>query len=258
MYLFRPLAPDDYAAVGPMLAALGGHGTGTLPLHYANGGAGAGDTTGGAIFVAEEAATGRLAGVALVRLPQDLQHRPIVSWQQGRRAHARFDGDAYQWKDTLTLSYELSGWVVVELAFANASVEAGAAAALCEGCLALARSGHFPHDVALRLPGEHRPDGTSAFWDGLGARFLNRDRGTGGSAPPSRSWGLGDLMPRSPLYVELLDDDARAVVGRIDPRLSDLQQHLLAQGWERSQHVDLVDGGPFLVLRRNTPAPSSR
>ncbi len=86
----------------------------------------------------------------------------------------------------------------------------------------------------------------------MGRHFFSRDFDEIHQAASlgSRSF-IGEVMPPFPLYLPLLDDQAREAIGRAgDNHLEALAawQH---EGFSLSRHVDLLDGGPLLEASRD-------
>jgi arginine N-succinyltransferase len=60
---------------------------------------------------------------------------------------------------------------------------------------------------------------------------------------------IADLMPRSPIYVALLTDEARAVIGQPHPSGRAAMRMLEHEGFSFDRYVDIFDGGPTVTAR---------
>ena len=60
---------------------------------------------------------------------------------------------------------------------------------------------------------------------------------------------IADLMPRSPIYVALLTDEARAVIGQPHPSGRAALRMLEHEGFRFDRYVDIFDGGPTVTAR---------
>lgn len=113
----------------------------------------------------------------------------------------------------------------------------------------------FPHRFADQVIAEMRgyqdSEGKSPFWQALGKKFFdlpfeNADylSATIGSA------FIQDLMPKYPVYVDVLPEAAQACVGK--PHVVSAKAiHLLEkEGFRHDGYVDVFDGGPTVHCRR--------
>jgi hypothetical protein len=58
---------------------------------------------------------------------------------------------------------------------------------------------------------------------------------------------IADLMPRTPIYVKLLPDSAKAVIGQPHPSGRAAMKMLEAEGFVYDRYIDIFDGGPTVV-----------
>ncbi|MDP6969257.1 MAG: arginine N-succinyltransferase [Gammaproteobacteria bacterium] len=90
----------------------------------------------------------------------------------------------------------------------------------------------------------------SPFWESVGRHFFTMDfaeadllTGTSNKA------FIADLMPRHPLYVELLPAPAQAVIGQHHKDFEDVVNILEHEGLRFVDQVDIFDAGPMLEAR---------
>ena len=88
----------------------------------------------------------------------------------------------------------------------------------------------------------------SPFWDGLAGRFFDM------SFPEADQFNaihgtrfIADLMPRTPIYVALLDEAAQAVIGQPHPTGVGALKMLEEEGFVFDRYVDIFDGGPTVT-----------
>jgi arginine N-succinyltransferase len=120
--------------------------------------------------------------------------------------------------------------------------------------LSLARF-HFMHacperfdaTVIAELRGYVDQEGKSPFWEAVGRPFFENEffavdylSGLG-----DKSF-IADLMPEHPIYTNLLPASVRAVLGRVHPDTEPALALLLAEGFERTNEIDIFDAGPVL------------
>lgn len=53
-------------------------------------------------------------------------------------------------------------------------------------------------------------------------------------------------MPKHPLYIDFLSDEARAVIGEVHPQTAPARAVLEKEGFRYLNYVDIFDGGPTL------------
>ncbi len=90
-------------------------------------------------------------------------------------------------------------------------------------------------------------NGQSPFWNAVGHKFFNIEftkadylSGVGQKA------FIAELMPRHPLYVDMLPDDAKAAIGIVHPNTRPAYNLLLEEGLRYKGYIDIFDGGATL------------
>jgi arginine N-succinyltransferase len=58
-----------------------------------------------------------------------------------------------------------------------------------------------------------------------------------------------DLMPKHPVYVAMLDDEARSAIGMPHPTGRAAMRMLEDEGFRHDGYVDIFDGGPTMTAR---------
>lgn len=152
----------------------------------------------------------------------------------------------------LTLTTDLEGSSEVGGLFLHPELRAGGWGSL------LARSrylfmklhrGRFGERTLAELRGVMDEAGHCPFWDGLAGRFF------GMSFPEADEFNavngtrfIADLMPRTPIYVELLAESAQAVMGQPHPSGRAALRMLEEEGFYFDRYVDIFDGGPTVTV----------
>ncbi|WP_114226522.1 MULTISPECIES: arginine N-succinyltransferase [Sphingomonas] len=108
----------------------------------------------------------------------------------------------------------------------------------------------FGDRVLAELRGVMDEAGNSPFWDALAGRFFDM------SFPEADAFNavhgthfIAELMPKSPIYVSLLPDSARAVMGLPHPTGRAALRMLEGEGFEFERYIDIFDGGPTVTCR---------
>lgn len=105
----------------------------------------------------------------------------------------------------------------------------------------------FADRVFAEMRGVSDAEGRSPFWEALGRRFfdmefMQADYLTG----IGRKSFIAELMPKYPIYLPLLPEDARAVVGRVHDNTRPALRMLEAEGFNFGGVVDIFDAGPVV------------
>ncbi len=110
----------------------------------------------------------------------------------------------------------------------------------------------FADRILAELRGIIDERGGSPFWDGVAGRFFGmtfQDADYFNAIHGNQF--IADLMPKHPVYVAMLDDDARAVIGLPHPSGRAAMKMLEAEGFRYDCYVDIFDGGPTMTARTN-------
>jgi arginine N-succinyltransferase len=92
--------------------------------------------------------------------------------------------------------------------------------------------------------------GHSPFWDAIGGRFFDM------TFPQADEFNavhgtqfIADLFPKSPIYISMLPDSAKAVIGQPHPTGRAALKMLENEGFVWDSYVDIFDGGPTVTCR---------
>ena len=103
----------------------------------------------------------------------------------------------------------------------------------------------FPEQVMADLRGYFDASGRSPFWDAIGQQFF------GMSFSEADLFGgvhgnqfIADLMPKQPMYVNLLPQEAQDVIGRPHDQGKPALAMLEKEGFHWRGQVDIFDGAP--------------
>jgi len=111
----------------------------------------------------------------------------------------------------------------------------------------------FGDTVLAELRGVMDEGGHSPFWDSLGGRFFDM------TFPEADEFNaihgtqfIADLFPKTPIYVSMLPDSARAVIGQPHPTGRAALKMLENEGFVWDSYVDIFDGGPTVTCRTDS------
>jgi arginine N-succinyltransferase len=106
----------------------------------------------------------------------------------------------------------------------------------------------FGDRVLAELRGVMDEAGNAPFWDGLAGRFFDM------TFPEADEFNavhgtqfIADLMPKTPIYVSLLNEAARAVMGLPHPTGKAALRMLEEEGFVFDRYIDIFDGGPTVT-----------
>ena len=152
---------------------------------------------------------------------------------------------------TLTLTTDLEGSSEVGGLFLHPQARAGGWGALLARSRYLFIKQHrarFGDRTLAELRGVLDDAGNSPFWDALAGRFFDM------TFPEADEFNavhgtkfIADLMPKTPIYVSLLADSAKAVIGQPHPTGRAALRMLNDEGFVFDRYVDIFDGGPTVT-----------
>jgi arginine N-succinyltransferase len=110
----------------------------------------------------------------------------------------------------------------------------------------------FAPKVIAELRGRLDGDGRSPFWEGLGRHFFAMEYSTADylTGIGQKSF-IAELMPRHPVYVNLLPQDARDVIGAVHDDTRPARTMLEQEGFRYEGYVDIFDAGPTVECFRD-------
>nr|WP_321441009.1 arginine N-succinyltransferase [uncultured Hyphomonas sp.] len=206
------------------------------------------------LLMMENAETGEVVGCSAVKagtgIDQPFFNYRVITLAQASQAagNLRFDMDA------LVLTNEYVGFTEVGTLFLKPEHRGGGAgrlAAQSRYLLMAAEPERFGTKVLAELRGVVDNEGRSSFWECLGRHFFRMDFTEADrlSATTDNQFIL-DLMPKYPIYVDLLPPEAREVIGRCHSDGVGAYKLLQWEGFEFDRTVDIFDGGPLVTVQR--------
>jgi arginine N-succinyltransferase len=151
----------------------------------------------------------------------------------------------------LTLTTDLEGSSEVGGLFLHPESRAGGWGSLLARSRYLFMKLHrarFGDRTLAELRGVMDEAGHAPFWDALAGKFF------GMTFPEADEFNavngtkfIADLMPRTPIYVALLTDGAKAVMGQPHPTGRAALRMLEEEGFYFDRYLDIFDGGPTVT-----------
>lgn len=110
----------------------------------------------------------------------------------------------------------------------------------------------FADQVIAEMRGVMHDDGHCPVWEAIGRHFFDMDFPQADNLSTLNKRFIEDLMPRYPIYTSLLPTSARSSLGEVHSQTRPALAMLQAEGFEKTNMVDIFDGGP--VVRCSRPA----
>jgi arginine N-succinyltransferase len=257
----RPATGDDFRAIYQMAKLTGGgftnlpadRGTLVAKLDRSDKSFGRKDECQAAdlyVFVLEDPKTHKIRGTCQV-FGQVGVVQPFYSYHLGTLTQTSPElGKTFR-NQMLTLTTDLEGSSEVGGLFLHPEMRAGGWGALLARSRYLFMKLHrarFGERTLAELRGVMDEAGNAPFWDGLAGRFF------GMTFPEADEFNavhgtrfIADLMPKTPIYVDLLADSAKAVMGQPHPSGRAALRMLEAEGFSFDRYIDIFDGGPTVT-----------
>ena len=212
------------------------------------------DTLGDDVFtlVLENTETGQVRGTCQL-FTQVGQQWPFYSYRLNTLTQQSQELDRTVRAELLSLVTDLEGSSEVGGLFLHPGERAGGLGLLLARSRYLFIAMHrarFADRILAELRGVIDDRGGSPFWDGVAGRFFGMTfqeadyfNATNGNQ------FIADLMPKHPVYVEMLSDEARKVIGVPHPSGRAAMRMLENEGFAAEGYVDIFDGGPTMTAR---------
>ena len=204
------------------------------------------------MFVMEDTDTGRLAGVCAIKGAVGLEE-PFYNYRIGTLVHSSRELDVFTRMETLYLSNDLTGSTELCSLFLHPDYRSGNNGKLLSKSRFLFIA-QFPQLFTEKLIAEMRgyqaPDGSSPFYEGLGRHFFKMDfHHVDELTSLGKKSFIAELMPRQPMYVAYLPDEAQEVIGKVHLSTAPARRLLEQEGLHFEGYVDIFDAGPVLQAR---------
>lgn len=204
------------------------------------------------VFVLENTETGEVRGTCQVFSAVG-QKWPFYSYRIGALTqHSEELGRTFR-ADILNLSTDLEGSSEVGGLFLHPGERAGGLGMLIARSRYLFIRNHrarFADRCLAELRGVIDEAGGSPFWDGVAGRFfgMNFQDADEFNAKFGNQF-IADLMPKHPVYIAMLSEAARHVIGIPHPTGRAAMRMLEVEGFAWENYIDIFDGGPTMTAR---------
>lgn len=202
------------------------------------------------VFVLEDPKTGNIRGTCQV-FGQVGVVQPFYSYHLSTLTQTSPELGTTFRNQMLSLTTDLEGSSEVGGLFLHPEVRAGGWGSLLARSRYLFMKLHrsrFGDRTLAELRGVMDEAGHAPFWDALAGRFF------GMTFPEADEFNavhgtkfIADLMPKTPIYVSLLAESGRSVMGQPHPTGRAALRMLEQEGFVFDRYIDIFDGGPTVT-----------
>ncbi|GAL05873.1 arginine N-succinyltransferase [Photobacterium aphoticum] len=258
MLVIRPITAEDLPAL-LQCADASGHGFTSLPVneeilaariqHSEASFAKTVTTPGpeGYLMVAEDTETGEIAGTTAIEAAVGLES-PFYTYHLSTVVHSSRRLNVHNVVKILTFGNDYTGVSELCTLFLRPEWRAGLNGRLLSKCRFLMMAQHperFDKTVIAEMRGVSDEAGNSPFWDWLKDHFFSIDFTLADYLTGIGKKGfIADLMPKLPIYVNLLSPEAQAVIGEVHDNTRPALRLLEQEGFSCRGYVDIFDAGP--------------
>ncbi|MDC0880554.1 arginine N-succinyltransferase [Hellea sp.] len=115
--------------------------------------------------------------------------------------------------------------------------------------LIAANEERFGNKIISELRGQVSENGDSPFWNAIGKKFFRMDFQSADEFSAGKdNQFIVELMPKHPIYVALLPDNAQNVIGKTHPKGIGAKRYLESEGFRYDNTVDIFDAGPTMAV----------
>jgi len=197
----------------------------------------------------EDSASDDIAGVCGIETAVGLD-QPFYNYRVSTVVHASQELGIWTMMRALNISHDLTGYAEVCSLFLSPRYRAHGVGGLLSRSrflfIAQFRE-RFPQRICAEMRGHFDAEGASPFWRAVGSHFYQIDFNAADYlSSHGRKAFLAELMPRFPVYVELLPEHAQECIGLTHTDTLPARKMLEAEGLRYENHVDIFDAGPVL------------
>ncbi|CAH9062378.1 Arginine N-succinyltransferase [Pseudoalteromonas holothuriae] len=206
----------------------------------------------GYVFVLEDSETGEIMGTTAIEAAVGMQI-PLYHYHLGKTVHHSRTLGVYNTVDILSMCNDYTGCSEICTLFLREPFRKGLAGRFLSRSRFVFMADHetrFAQTVIAEMRGVSDNNGRSPFWQWLQEHFFSIE-----FPQADHLVGLGDkvfiseLMPKYPIYANLLSEQAQAVIGQVHEKTKPALKLLEKEGFEHRGYIDLFDAGPTVEAK---------
>jgi arginine N-succinyltransferase len=203
----------------------------------------------GYMFVLEDTEQQKVVGVCGIEVALGL-NEPWYAYRLGTLVHASKELDVYTQMPTLFLSNDHTGYSELCTLFLHSDYRHSYNGQLLSKSRLLFIASFqecFAEKIIAEMRGVSDEHGHSPFWESLGRHFfaIDFEKADHLTGIGQKSF-IAELMPKHPLYVDFLTEEAREVIAQVHPSTAPARRILESEGMRYEGYVDIFDAGPTL------------
>lgn len=259
MFVIRPIEQKDYPEL-LKIAEESGHGFTSLPVNeelIANKIARAEDSFKNAdadkpgdfgyLFVMEDCATGQIMGTSGIESSVGLSDA-FYHYHLSKVVHSSRELNIYNTAEVLTLCNDYTGATELCTLFLREPFRKshnGRVLSKFRFLFLAQNKARFANKIIAEMRGVSGDNGESPFWQWLEEHFFSLDFPTADYLTGiGQKVFIAELMPKYPVYVNLLSKDAQEVIGKVHQNTAPALRLLKSEGFSWNGYVDIFDAGP--------------
>lgn len=208
-------------------------------------------------FVLEDSGTGHIAGTCGIKARIGLT-QPFYSYKVNTITQVSTQLEIFSKHELLHVSNDLTGTTEVGSLFLDPDYRRdrmGKLMSLSRFMFIAAFRERFSETVIAEMRGVQDNEGHSPFYSALARHFFDMPFGRADYINATQgNQFINDLVPKYPIYVDLLPKSAQRVIGRVHAGSEPAKAMLERQGFKFTGYVDIFDGGATLVADRDSIA----
>lgn len=266
MIIIRPIQQSDLKALH-RIAIESGHGFTSLPVNekllkqridHAEESFNKAVTQAGKegyLFVMEDSKTGEVVGTSGIEAAVGLDDA-FYHYHLGKVVHSSRELNIYNTVETLSLCNDYTGASEICTLFLSNSHRKdnnGRFLSRFRFLFIAEHQARFSETIIAEMRGVSDEQGRSPFWQWLEEHFFSIDFPTADYLTGiGKKVFIAELMPKYPIYVNLLSKGAQAVINKVHPQTVPALRLLEAEGFAKRGYVDIFDAGPTVESHVNS------
>ncbi|AAZ24234.1 MULTISPECIES: arginine N-succinyltransferase [Colwellia] len=208
----------------------------------------------GYLFVMEDTETGDVVGTSGIEAAVGLDDA-FYHYHLGKVVHSSRELNIYNTVETLSLCNDYTGASEICTLFLSNSHRKNNNGRFLSRFRFLFIAEHkerFSDTIIAEMRGVSDNEGRSPFWNWLEEHFFSMDFPTADYLTGiGKKEFIAELMPKYPIYVNLLSKEAQDVIDKVHPQTVPALRLLEAEGFARRGYVDIFDAGPTVESNVN-------